>query len=76
MKLTGNENLRSCIYVKRIRTCNSAGNYEYNRVVIDAQFHCWSSNSDGEGGQYPVGILELEDGCVKIVRAELIKFVD
>jgi hypothetical protein len=62
-----NENLRSCIYVKRIRTC---------RVVIDAKFHCWSSNSDGEGGQYPVGILELEDGCVKIVHAELIKFVD
>jgi hypothetical protein len=56
--------------------CNSVGNYEYNRIVIDAKFHCWSSDSDGDGGQYPVGILELDDGCIQVVHATLIKFVD
>jgi hypothetical protein len=70
------EELRDCVFSKRVRVRNDSTNsYDWHKIDINAKFHCWSNDSNGEGGQCPVGILELENGSVEIVHAELIKFV-
>lgn len=61
---------------------------ELLETEADARFHCWGNRPpkkihDGEGlpprllnGMETVGICELKDGSVKLIRPERIQFLD
>ena len=66
------ENLRK---VKLTKFDDGSGDH-----VIDGYFHRWGDRPTlkEDGDSYPTtyGIVELEDGTVKEIRAHRIKFVD
>lgn len=70
------KNLRTCIWFKKDR---NAIKVVTTIVEVQTYFHQFSTSfiesNDGGFGNYPVAIIEMEDGKVEVVDADSIKFI-
>ena len=59
-----------------LRKCKMmSGIKEPRKALYEGRFHQWGLDNAGDG-EYSVGIIERDDGTIKMVYAECIMFID
>jgi hypothetical protein len=70
------EELRKCVFEKRIRIQGRTGTSAFDTIDINGRFHRWSQESEPSGEVSTVAVVECMDGSVELVYAENVRFLD
>jgi hypothetical protein len=75
-KMNKKEELRKCVFEKRIHIQGRTGSDSFETVDINGRFHRWSQESEPSGEVSTVAVVECMDGSIELVYAESVRFLD